>query len=69
MSYITHAPNTSKVEMIREVLTKMDQDKDGAVKVEHVLKVVENMMDDYSGVTPKLFEEVGPGSSHVIQEE
>lgn len=58
MTYICHAPDTSKVEMIRDVLAKMDFDQDGAVKVEHVLRVMELMVDEQVGVSPKLFEEV-----------
>lgn len=44
--------------MIHDVLAKMDFDKDGSVEVEHVLHVMNLMIDEQVGVTPKLFEEV-----------
>lgn len=44
--------------MIHDVLAKMDFDKDGSVEVEHVLHVLNLMIDEQVGVTPKLFEEV-----------
>lgn len=44
--------------MINDVLAKMDFDKDGSVEVEHVLHVLNLMIDEQVGVTPKLFEEV-----------
>ncbi|XP_042232204.1 mitochondrial proton/calcium exchanger protein-like isoform X2 [Homarus americanus] len=58
LSYIYHAPDTSKVSMISDVLTKMDFDKDGAVEVDHVLHVLHLMLDEGMGVSPKLFEDV-----------
>ncbi|XP_050716554.1 mitochondrial proton/calcium exchanger protein-like isoform X3 [Eriocheir sinensis] len=58
LNYICHAPDTSKVTMIHDVLAKMDFDKDGSVEVEHVLHVLNLMIDEQVGVTPKLFEEV-----------
>ncbi|XP_068220539.1 mitochondrial proton/calcium exchanger protein isoform X2 [Palaemon carinicauda] len=58
MSYICHTPDTSKVEMIRDVLAKMDFDHDGAVKVDHVLKVLELMLDEHTSVPPKLVEDI-----------
>ncbi|XP_066986705.1 mitochondrial proton/calcium exchanger protein isoform X2 [Macrobrachium rosenbergii] len=58
MTYICHTPDTSKVEMIRDVLAKMDFDHDGAVKVDHVLKVLELMLDEHTGVPPKLVEDI-----------
>lgn len=58
LNYITHAPDTSKVTMIHDVLAKMDFDKDGSVEVEHVLHVLNLMIDAQVGVTPKLIEEV-----------
>ncbi|XP_045614434.2 mitochondrial proton/calcium exchanger protein isoform X2 [Procambarus clarkii] len=58
LSYIYHAPDTSKVSMISDVLAKMDFDKDGAVEVDDVLHVLNLMLDEEVGVTPKLFEEV-----------
>ncbi|XP_064112867.1 mitochondrial proton/calcium exchanger protein-like isoform X2 [Macrobrachium nipponense] len=58
MTYICHTPDTSKVEMIRDVLVKMDFDHDGGVKVDHVLKVLELMLDEHTGVPPKLVEDI-----------
>ncbi|XP_045129946.1 mitochondrial proton/calcium exchanger protein-like isoform X2 [Portunus trituberculatus] len=58
LNYICHASDTSKVALIHDVLAKMDFDKDGAVEVEHVLHVLNLMIDEQVGVTPKLFEEV-----------
>ncbi|CAL4090637.1 unnamed protein product, partial [Meganyctiphanes norvegica] len=58
MSHVSKAPDISKVEMIRSVLERMDEDKDGAVKVEHVMRVLELMTADKVGISPKLFEEV-----------
>lgn len=58
LNYICHASDTSKVNLIHDVLAKMDFDKDGAVEVEHVLHVLNLMIDEQVGVTPKLFEEV-----------
>ena len=58
LNYICYASDTSKVALIHDVLAKMDFDKDGAVEVEHVLHVLNLMIDEQVGVTPKLFEEV-----------
>ena len=58
MNYICHTPDASKVEMIRDVLTKMDFDQDGSVKVDHVLGVLELMLDEHTSVPPKLVEDI-----------
>lgn len=58
MSYICHASDTSKVKMIHDVLVKMDFDHDGAVKVDHVLRVLELMLEEQTDVPPKLFEDI-----------
>lgn len=58
LSYIYHAPDTSKVSMISNVLAKMDFNKDGSVEVDHVLGVLNLMLDKNEGISPKLFEEV-----------
>ncbi|XP_071515610.1 mitochondrial proton/calcium exchanger protein isoform X2 [Panulirus ornatus] len=58
LSYIYHAPDTSKVSVISSILAKMDFNKDGSVEVDHVLGVLNLMLDEQVGVSPKLFEEV-----------
>ncbi|XP_076048670.1 mitochondrial proton/calcium exchanger protein-like isoform X2 [Oratosquilla oratoria] len=59
LSYICHTPDISKVEMIRAVLDKMDDDQDGAVKIEHVLKVLELITEEQVvGVSQHLVEDV-----------
>lgn len=58
LTQIYHAPDTSKVAMIRDVLAKMDFDHDGAVEVDQVLHVLHLLHDETGGVSPKLFEEV-----------
>ncbi|KAK8732531.1 hypothetical protein OTU49_006807, partial [Cherax quadricarinatus] len=58
LSYIYHAPDTSKVSMISDVLAKMDFDNDGSVEVDHVLHVLNLMLDEEVGVSPKMFEDV-----------
>ncbi|KAK7075855.1 letm1 and EF-hand domain-containing protein 1, mitochondrial, partial [Halocaridina rubra] len=58
MTYIYHATDTSKVNMIRDVLAKMDSDHDGAVKASHVKRVLELMLDEHTDVPPKLVEDI-----------
>ena len=46
MKTITTASDLSKVETIVDVLSRMDDDRDGAVKVEHVLHVLDLLGED-----------------------
>lgn len=47
-----------KVEKILSVLSKMDDDLDGALKAEHVMRVLKLLSEDSEGMSASLFEEV-----------
>ncbi|UYV71684.1 K02A2.6-like [Cordylochernes scorpioides] len=55
---IQKMPNDTKLEKIADVLDRMDVDNDGAVEVEHVLKVIELMGKENVRVTSKQMGEI-----------
>ncbi|KAB7503655.1 hypothetical protein Anas_01670 [Armadillidium nasatum] len=58
LKHVLSTPDSSKVEKIRSVLAKMDDDMDGAVKAQHVIDVLELLSENPEGLPTKLFEEV-----------
>ncbi|RXG71471.1 LETM1 and EF-hand domain-containing protein 1, mitochondrial [Armadillidium vulgare] len=58
LKHILSTPDSAKVEKIRSVLAKMDDDMDGAVKAQHVIDVLELLSENPEGLPTKLFEEV-----------
>ncbi|KAF2361004.1 LETM1-like [Trinorchestia longiramus] len=55
---VADAPDSAKLHVIRDVLTAMDTDHDGSIKLEHILKTIELLSEDQVEVPRKLFEEV-----------
>ncbi|XP_056631899.1 mitochondrial proton/calcium exchanger protein [Diorhabda sublineata] len=55
---IKDVPDQSKIEQIKNVLKRMDDDKDGSIKVEDVLKVIEIIGKENVNLSPKQIDEL-----------
>lgn len=55
---IKDVPDQSKIEQIKNVLKRMDDDKDGSLKVEDVLKVIEIIGKENVNLSPKQIDEL-----------
>ncbi|XP_018018231.1 mitochondrial proton/calcium exchanger protein isoform X2 [Hyalella azteca] len=55
---VADAPDSAKLQVIMEVLSTMDTDNDGSIKLEHILKTIELLSEDQVEVPRKVFEEV-----------